>query len=99
MCCSRVEITNCIACEYKLQVNFVSILKEYDYEDLILGGDNIKTLIMTLLNIQDPYRTKLAYEWDDFCESSQFKSGDKILFRLDVTSLTKKCHVYKLSLV
>lgn len=82
-----------------MQVDFASILKEYDYEDLIMCGDNGKTKIMTLLNIEDPYRTKLAYEWDQFCEANWYKSGDRIRFRLGVTSLTKKCHVYKLSIV
>lgn len=64
----------------KLQVDFATILRDYDYEYVTLYSDSGKTKTMTLLNIEDAYRTKIAYGWDEFYDSNNFKSGDKIQF-------------------
>lgn len=78
-----------------LHVEFATMLRDYDYEYLTLYGDNQKTIMVTVLNIGDPYRTKLAYNWGEFCEFNNFKSREIIQSRLDVTSLNKRYHVYK----
>ncbi|CAI8598871.1 unnamed protein product [Vicia faba] len=41
-----------------------------------------------------PRHTKLGYGWDEVCKFNNFKSGNRIRFRFDVTSLNKTCYVY-----
>ncbi|XP_058758398.1 uncharacterized protein LOC131631641 [Vicia villosa] len=81
----------------KLPEEFATVLKDNGYEDVVLCGDNGKNKLMSPLKIEDPRRTKLGYGWDEFCRSNNFKCGDRIRFRLDVTSLDKTCYVYKIA--
>ncbi|XP_058751249.1 uncharacterized protein LOC131624318 [Vicia villosa] len=78
----------------KLQEDFATFLRDNAYEYIVLCGDNGKNKFMSTLKIEDPRRTKIGYGWDDFCKSNNFKCGDRIRFRLDVTSLDKTCYVY-----
>ncbi|XP_058784055.1 uncharacterized protein LOC131658820 [Vicia villosa] len=78
----------------KLQENFATFLRDHAYEYIVLCGDNGKNKFMSTLKIEDPRRTKIGYGWNDFCKSNNFKCGDRIRFRLDVTSLDKTCYVY-----
>lgn len=47
----------------KLQVNFATTLRDNDFEDLTLYGDNEKSKTLMLFNIEDPYCTKLGNKW------------------------------------
>ena len=76
-------------------MDFAEVLRDYDYEDLILCGDNGKMKMMQLFHVGDTHKTKLGYEWDEFCKDNNFKAGDTIQFRFDVTLLNKICYVYK----
>lgn len=60
----------------------------------MLCGDNEKKKILTLLKIEDPYRTKLTYEWDDL---NLLKSDNKIRFKFDLTTTNNKFNVYKIN--
>ncbi|XP_058748784.1 uncharacterized protein LOC131621751 [Vicia villosa] len=80
----------------KLHEDFALFLGDYGYEFIVLCGDNGKNKTMSPLNLSDPRRTKLGYGWDNFCKSNNFKCGDRIRFRLEVTSVAKICYVYSL---
>ncbi|XP_058765853.1 uncharacterized protein LOC131639367 [Vicia villosa] len=78
----------------KLQEDFAIFLRDHAYEYIVLCGDNGKNKFMSTLKIEDPRRCKIGYGWDEFCKSNNFKCGDRIRFRLDVTSPDKTCYVY-----
>jgi hypothetical protein len=43
-------------------------------------------------------RTKLAYNWDEFSKSQEFKEGDFVRFKfelLDEITASPRCHVFK----
>ncbi|KAI5409619.1 hypothetical protein KIW84_055160 [Lathyrus oleraceus] len=44
-----------------VEVEFATILRDYGYEYVTLCGDSGKMKTMALLNIEDAYRTKIAY--------------------------------------
>ncbi|KAL5079623.1 hypothetical protein RYX36_008044 [Vicia faba] len=79
----------------KLHPKFARVLRCQDYEVVTLCSDNGRTQMLLVLNIEDSHRTKLGYEWDEFCKSNLFRGGDRIRFRLDVRDANKTCHVYK----
>ncbi|XP_058747396.1 uncharacterized protein LOC131620358 isoform X2 [Vicia villosa] len=79
----------------RLQPEFVQLLRDNDYEVLTLCGDNGRTKMLLILNTDDPVRSKLGYEWDEFCASNLLQIEDIIKFKIDVTDTHGTCHVYK----
>ncbi|KAL5068302.1 hypothetical protein RYX36_019189 [Vicia faba] len=79
----------------KLQVHTTTILKNYGYEGLILCGDSGMPKIMKVFNFDDPYNTELGPGWDDFYRCNKFDAGERIIFRFNVSSRIKICHVYR----
>ncbi|XP_058776872.1 uncharacterized protein LOC131651222 [Vicia villosa] len=83
--------------KFKLQEDFATTLIEHGYEHIVLCGDNGKPCSMSVLKFGAPMRMKLGYGWDEFCKANNFKVGDRLQFRFDVTSLNRRCYVYLFS--
>ena len=76
---------------------FAKYLKQYEYKDLKLCGDNGKEEKFQVFFLNDSkLTTHFGIKWDHFCKINNFRIGQTIRFKLLISD-NAKCRVYKVN--